>query len=153
MASVSLLLPQVEKDSAANELTLENVGGVFLVLSAGLLIACFMACLERCFYQKVNKRVKMVRTHVARAVLTHSSASLVRKKTERVRLGTGTYRGGSARWSWSRCRTYERHVRDTFASQHCVFHSHMCLYTDGRTRTYGAHHIQKLAHFLIRVSA
>ncbi|XP_059083805.1 glutamate receptor ionotropic, kainate 2-like [Tigriopus californicus] len=37
------------KDKEANELNLKNVGGVFLVLMMGLVLACFIACLERCW--------------------------------------------------------------------------------------------------------
>ncbi len=52
---------KVEKDNSANELNLKNVGGVFLVLVAGLLIACVIVCLERCFSKKVPSSVTKVR--------------------------------------------------------------------------------------------
>ena len=44
--------PQETKEKEANELSLENVGGVFLVLIMGLLIACLIAICERCYHKK-----------------------------------------------------------------------------------------------------
>lgn len=55
---------KVEKDNAANELNLKNVGGVFLVLVLGLGVACVMACVERCFSKKVPSSVPKVKKNI-----------------------------------------------------------------------------------------
>ncbi len=52
---------KVEKDNAANELNLKNVGGVFLVLVMGLGVACVIVCMERCFSKKAPSSVSRVR--------------------------------------------------------------------------------------------
>ncbi len=51
---------KVEKDNAANELSMKNVGGVFLVLVMGLAVAGIMVCLERCFSRKAPSTVTKV---------------------------------------------------------------------------------------------
>ena len=65
------LCSKVVKDSAANELNLENVGGVFLVLLVGLLSACVMACLERCLHSKIVGKRKMAQVREAEDVFPH----------------------------------------------------------------------------------
>ncbi len=67
---------KVEKDNAANELNLTNVGGVFLVLVAGLCIACCMVCLERCFSRKAPSSVQRM-THNPTSNLTAETSTAV----------------------------------------------------------------------------
>jgi ionotropic glutamate receptor len=62
-----LFSSQEVKDSGANELGMKNVGGVFLVLVAGLTMACMIACGERYW---VNKRKKVAHKLVSHTVFT-----------------------------------------------------------------------------------
>ena len=49
---------QETKEKEAAELGMKNVGGVFLVLAAGLSIACVIACVER-YWVARRKRVAL----------------------------------------------------------------------------------------------
>ena len=49
---------QETKEKEAAELGMKNVGGVFLVLAAGLSIACIIACVER-YWVSRRKRVAL----------------------------------------------------------------------------------------------
>ena len=49
---------QETKEKEAAELGMKNVGGVFLVLAAGLSIACIIACVER-YWVARRKRVAL----------------------------------------------------------------------------------------------
>ena len=53
---------QETKEKEAAELGMKNVGGVFLVLAAGLSIACIIACVERYWVSRRKKiAIKLVR--------------------------------------------------------------------------------------------
>jgi len=56
------LFSQEKEESAANELKMANVGGVFLVMLAGLCCACVIALIERCISNK-RKKYKVKESH------------------------------------------------------------------------------------------
>lgn len=47
---------EAKDQSTANELSLRNVGGVFMVLVVGLLLACIIACCERCWKKRLGRK-------------------------------------------------------------------------------------------------
>ncbi len=48
---------EAKDSSTANELSLKNVGGVFLVLVCGLVISLIVACSERCWYNRKMRKL------------------------------------------------------------------------------------------------
>ena len=63
---------QETKEKEAAELGMKNVGGVFLVLAAGLSIACIIACVERYWVSRRKKvALKLVGTSVREGPLTY----------------------------------------------------------------------------------
>lgn len=50
---------EAKDGGAANELSLKNVGGVFLVLVAGLFISLLVSCCERCWFIRKLKQEKV----------------------------------------------------------------------------------------------
>ena len=60
---------QETKEKEAAELGMKNVGGVFLVLAAGLSIACVIACVER-YWVARRKRVALKVVGLSLSVIT-----------------------------------------------------------------------------------
>ena len=52
---------EAKDGGAANELSLKNVGGVFLVLVIGLVISLIVACSERCWFNMKARKAKPLR--------------------------------------------------------------------------------------------
>ena len=53
------------KESKANALGVDNIGGVFVVLLCGLAVAVIVAIFEFCYNSKRNTQAELVRTKMA----------------------------------------------------------------------------------------